>query len=180
MSANNKNQPRLPSAERRKTDSWLLVLVSNADTDWNSHLLEDIFGVDTILWECEMDESGWTINMVEIRHQKSELMQIDQRPLQTRADFNLGACILVAKFWVFQKTCFWINKMAQPSLQVFGVWFEGIQKDFWFQKVLGSAQATYRVIFLTGSALKSSKCWGWRNPYQKSESGPLQQQDVKF
>ena len=32
-------------------------------------------------------------------------------------------------------------------------------------------------------ALKSEspkKCWGWQNPYQKSESGPLQQQDVKF
>ena len=32
----------------------------------------------------------------------------------------------------FTKTCFLRNKMAQPALQVFGGWFEGIQKDFWF------------------------------------------------
>ena len=38
----------------------------------------------------------------------------------------------------------------------------------------------YRVIFLTGSAPKSSKCWGWQNPNQKSESGPIQKQDMKF
>ena len=33
----------------------------------------------------------------------------------------------------------------------------------------------YRVFFLTGPASKSSKCWEWQNPYQKSESGPIQQ-----
>ena len=33
----------------------------------------------------------------------------------------------------------------------------------------------YRVFFLTGPAPKSSKCWEWQNPYQKSESGPIQQ-----
>ena len=38
----------------------------------------------------------------------------------------------------------------------------------------------YRVIFLTGFAPKSSKCWEWQNPYQKSKSEPIQQQDVKF
>ena len=27
-------------------------------------------------------------------------------------------------------------------------------------------------VFLTGPAQKSSKCWGWQNSYQKSESGP--------
>ena len=31
------------------------------------------------------------------------------------------------------------------------------------------------VFLLTGPAPKSSKCWGWQNPYQKSESGPIQQ-----
>ena len=34
----------------------------------------------------------------------------------------------------FTKTCFLWKKMAQPALQVFGSWFEGIQKDFWFYK----------------------------------------------
>ena len=31
--------------------------------------------------------------------------------------------------------------MAQPALQVFGGWFEGIQKAFWFWQVLGVAQS---------------------------------------
>ena len=34
--------------------------------------------------------------------------------------------------------------------------------------------------FLTGPAPKSSKCWGWQNPNQKSESGPIKQQVQQF
>ena len=34
----------------------------------------------------------------------------------------------------------------------------------------------YRVVFVTGF----KKCRGWQNPNQKSESGPIQKQDVKF
>ena len=39
---------------------------------------------------------------------------------------------------------------------------------------------SYRVVFLTGPAPKSSKCWGWQIPYQKSESGAMWQRDVRF
>ena len=32
------------------------------------------------------------------------------------------------------------NQKAQPIPVVFGGWFEGSQKDFWFEQVLGGAQ----------------------------------------
>ena len=38
------------------------------------------------------------------------------------------------------KTCFFENKKVQPISVVFGGWFEGCQKDFVFEQVLGGAQ----------------------------------------
>ena len=49
--------------------------------------------------------------------------QVKNLVSDTQEDWPLGC---------FTKTCFWWKKLAQPALQVFGGWFEGIQKDFWF------------------------------------------------
>ena len=35
-------------------------------------------------------------------------------------------------------------------------------------------------VFLTGPTQKVLSVWGWQNPWQRSESGAIQQQDVKF
>ena len=37
-------------------------------------------------------------------------------------------------------TFFFENKKVQPIFVVFGGWFKGSQKDFWFGQVLGGAQ----------------------------------------
>ena len=37
------------------------------------------------------------------------------------------------------KTCFFENQKVQPNPVVFGYWFEGSQKDFWFWQLLGGA-----------------------------------------
>ena len=49
----------------------------------------------------------------------------------------------ILKSWAVgcpSKTCFLENKKAQPIPVVFGGWFEGSQKDFWFWQVLWGAQ----------------------------------------
>ena len=41
---------------------------------------------------------------------------------------------------VSQRNMFFENKKVQPIFVVFGGWFKGSQKDFWFGQVLGGAQ----------------------------------------
>ena len=58
--------------------------------------------------------------------------------------------------------------------------FQPYLNIIWASICTNQLKWTHRVIFLTGSAPKNSKCWEWQNPYQKSKSEPIQQQDVKF
>ena len=55
-----------------------------------------------------------------------------------------------------------------------------MKSTFLSAKMTNMMYGVIQGVFLTGSAPKSSKCWGWQNPNQKSESGPIQKQDVKF
>ena len=50
---------------------------------------------------------------------------------------------------VFHENTSLKKEMAQPALQVFGGWFEGIWKNFWFWQVLGGAQAISGFIIFT-------------------------------
>ena len=76
--------------------------------------------------------------------------------------------------------CHIFGKQWVQGYQIYITLWASNQYRGGYTRVSISCSQTYRVSFLTGHTPKSSKYCGWQNPYQKSESGPIQQQDVKF